>query len=184
MCNCVMNGPPSPMRSDIQFLCNESNTTNKDNLSVPTVLHITNSISTCPDEQSSPPSTTMNTTCEPKEAKHDSRQSNFPVANGNRELTILTASSVINHQGPQSFTSSSTDHCSQHVGQGMSEYIGDHTQMSYGDECTDTTNVCKQIQTGNHAQEIQTEDSADLPTPASQQNTVNTVLQQHCEICV
>ena len=56
--------------------------------------------------------------------------------------------------------------------------------MSYGVEYTETTNMCKQIQTGNHAQETQREDSADLPTPAGQQNTINTVLQQHCETCV
>ena len=62
----------------------------------------------------------------------------------------------------------------------MSKYREDGTEMSYGVECMDAT----QMQTSNQAEETQLGDLSDLLTPASPQTLVNTIQQQHCETCV
>jgi len=179
MCNCTIQRlPPTPTKSDIQFLCTDhTNTTTKDNLSVPTELHITNSISTFPDEPASSPPITMNTTCEPKQAKHDSRQFNLPVVENSREISVVTVPSVVEQQGPQSFTSLSGVHNNLNIDYGMSKCKDESVQMSCGIECMDTM----QTPSVNQAEQIRSADLTDLLTP---QILVNTVQQQHCETCV
>ena len=181
MCNCtIQRVPPTPTKSDIQFLCTEHT---KDNLSVPTELHITNSISIFPDELVSPSSVTMQTTCEPKEAKHDSRQFNHPVVDSSREISIVTVPPVVDQQERQFFTSLSGVHNNLNNGYGMSRYKDEGPRMSCGIECTDAM----QIPTINQAEEIRSEDLTDFLTPVSKQTkqtVVNSVQQQHCETSV
>jgi len=183
MCNCtIQHEPPTPTKSDTQFLCKEHANIalpTKDNLSVPTKLHITNSISSFPDEPASQSPMTMNTTCELKEAVCDF---NFPVVNGSREFSTVTAPTVVDQQVLQCFTSL------PEVNLNIDNGIPKGTRMSYVKNIKsgikNSSMNTMQTPTANKAQKLQSEDLTDLLTPSNHQTYVNTVQKPHCETSV
>jgi len=181
MCNCTIQHEPStPTKSDTQFLCkghaNVAMISTKDNLSVPTGLHITNSIGNFPDETRPQLPTAMNSMCELEEAVHD-----FPVVDGSTELCIVTAPTIVDQHVPQCITSLSEDNLN--IDHGMSKYrqYNEGTRISYvGNIKAVLKNSSMQTETTKKVQEM----PRDLTTPTNHQTHGHTVQNQHHETSV
>ena len=185
MCNCtIQHKPPTPTKSGTQFLCKEHTNVmlpNKDNLSVPTELHITTSISSFP---SSPSSMTMNTACELKEAEH---YSNFTAVDSSRDLSIVSAPPVVDKQVLQCCTSLFEGDSNLKIDYGLSKHRQDNegTKMSYIENIAELNNsFMNTMQIINQSQEMQSGDVTELLNPVNQQTYVNSVRRQHCETSV